>query len=255
MRHRLLPLLACLLLATPLPAASLDELERLAQQLNGLRQQRQAEMQEWLRQQPMLQEQRERLAKTAETLARKADDLARQLHTQTAENQRLRQSLLSLDGQADALRRLLDQHAAHLEPFVASLPEHLRSPFQPLLDTLRDHDDLLQRAKAALSADVLVRKTQTALTRASVVIDGTLHRAVFIGYLYALALTPDGLRAAIGRPSPQGWHWTQLRQQTSPADGIRQLLDTLDGKRPPAIIDLPTPPPPAATQDNASTQP
>ncbi len=253
MRHRLLPPLAGLLLATTLPAASLDELERLAQQLHSLQQQKQTEMQEWLRQQPKLQEQREQLAKAAEALARKAGDLARQLHDQTAENQRLQQSLQSLDGQADALRRLLDQHATHLEPFVAALPEHLRPPFRPLLETLRSHDDLLQRTKAALNADVLVRKTQTALTRAAVVIDNTLHHAVFIGYLYALALTPDGLHAAIGLPSPDGWLWTPTRQPTT-LDRIRQLLDTLDGKRPPAILDLPTPPP-TATQENASTQP
>lgn len=141
-----------------------------------------------------------------------------------------------------ASRRLTSEAVSRNVPralkIAASLPAPLLTEAEDELAILHSWKATDEPREALASILALLGKAQQfnrRFNRSTQIIDGREAEVLYLGLACAFYADRKG-NAGIGKPSPDGWKW-EPRPALLPQ--IRSAFDSLDKKRPPAMVELP----------------
>lgn len=224
-------------------------IQNLTLQWTGLERQQEQLRAAWRRDEPVLRQQ-------LMLLQREADELERVVAS-TSEQQdaveRRRAELLAEQTRFEQEQQLLDQTLAQAVLTLRGLQPQLPPPLQdgwaselPKLDDatlaaserLRIVLDLLGQLDAF---DQKVTLHESVLRLESG--EDWLVQQVYLGLARGWYLSADGRFAAAGEATPEGWRWQPL----AAVDEVAAVIDILQRRRSPALVELPLQLAPAAT--------
>lgn len=141
-----------------------------------------------------------------------------------------------------AARRTASEAVARTTPRTLALAKRFPAPLLAscetelaTLNSWKAADDPREALQAELSILAKADQFNRRLTRVADIRGNREVEVIYLG-LAAAYYTGNGSNSGSGRPGPDGWIWTEKPKIHSE---ISKLFDTLDKKRPPAMITLP----------------
>lgn len=145
----------------------------------------------------------------------------------------------------DELTRRVVEMEARVHALVPTLPEPVRERIEPLVsrmpqDPANTRVRVAERFQNVVGILNEINKANGELMQhyeVHTLSDGRNAevQAIYVGLAQAYYVSQGG-EAGIGRPSPQGWQWTQT---TSVASDVHKAFEILQGKHTPDFVPLP----------------
>lgn len=231
-----------LILATTALADNLDDLQKLARQLNEVRMERQTAQDAWKKTnaattvllKQLQAETRHTIQKTQET-REKTQNVKEQLKT-------TRQQINQAEQKLQLVRNQLRKHQGALTQQAQRLPEHLRKTVLTELDAIKKLGDdplaLPEQLKRLLALGNAISQNAKTLTKAPALIPALKreYNAIYFGCAWAVALAPDASAAAIGFPTDSEWTWQEANQHLPE---IVRFFQIVNNRAPADLVTLP----------------
>lgn len=244
----ILPSAALVLLATVRAvAAPVHDYQALVSEWVDLRLELAAEQREWETTKSRWQDEIELLAKEKAALQAELKQYGELRSSAEDERSRLLEEKRQLEQTVRKLEPVLDRLEADIRSWKRRLPASLKSgPHDVLRDIPATHTETQHRPVTRRLQLVAAFYTQLETLQHRVhVTREMLHGAdgrrrevdvIYLGLAQAFAVSPDNRWAAVGRPSGEGWTWTDKPDLSA---DVRKAVDVFTRREPAALVTLP----------------